>query len=277
VHTHCVCIALTRPSITLQREAVSTWRALRDAVGSSRDGGAAEVEALALDDVLVPTVLDAVRTLQPPLGLFPAPPLEEDDAPPGVVVAAVGSDFTLGEATATHSAAELVRVRDSRAAALEASPLQCLRALSPSERRDRVITGGVKRRRGVVAGQPRPHGTPPVAASAAIVVADDTVVTFALFFRSMRPKREYLGQEVQCLGSYTLAQLRDALSCPSDASAAQFRAATPGAFFYIEGVFYNDLRKDGATDLSKPLLDFAKTSPLEVRCTCVQSTMRAPC
>jgi hypothetical protein len=43
--------------------------------------------------------------------------------------------------------------------------------------------------------------------------------------------------EVLALGCNTLAQLRDALPCPSDATAARFRVRTPGAFLYFEGVF----------------------------------------
>ena len=260
---------------TLQRDAVQAWSALRHVLGAQEatpECVASDVETLCLDDVLAPTVLDTLRTL-PPLLALPSPADVDDEAPSGVVVARVGTAFTGGEdedreqslqlAVAADTGA-LVRVRDSRAAALAASPLTSLKALSARDVQDRVITGGVKRRRGSQATTPQ-HTVPAFPGNSSSPAAPDTVVTFAMFFRSDRPKREYLGQEVRCLGSQALTCLRDVLCCPSDASAAQFGCATPGAFFCIEGCFYNDMRAPGATDLSAPLVEFARTSPLEVR------------
>ena len=265
------------------------WASLRHVLGvqgASPESLASDVETLRLDDVLVPTVLDTLRTLSP---LLPLPPPADVDeaAPDGVVVAPVGTAFTAGEdvgrepgrqVVAAADTGALIRVRDSRAAALAASPLSSLKALSAQDVQDRVITGGVKRRKGP--DKAPLHAAPALAGPSS--AAPDTVVTFSMFFRSIRPKREYLGQEVRCLASQKLTCLRDVLCCPSDAAASQFGCATRGAFFYMEGTFYNDMRAPGATDLSAPLLEFARTSPLEVRAAapirlplpaCVNDTM----
>ncbi|KAK9818103.1 hypothetical protein WJX72_007223 [[Myrmecia] bisecta] len=63
-------------------------------------------------------------------------------------------------------------------------------------------------------------------------------------------------QEFLVLGSQRLSVLRDAISCPADANLAALNLTVPSAFFYIEGVFYNDMRKPGSRDYSANIRQF---------------------
>ena len=53
-----------------------------------------------------------------------------------------------------------------------------------------------------------------------------------------------------------LTMLRDKLSCPADSHLGTLGMSVPGAYFYIEGAFYNDTRQPGAVDYSEPVLKF---------------------
>lgn len=71
-------------------------------------------------------------------------------------------------------------------------------------------------------------------------------------------------QRIEILGSNTLSELRDAIGCPQDmvflgdfSEALDLpdvhvpaRALYPSSYFFIEGVFYDDLRNPNATRLS---------------------------
>lgn len=53
-----------------------------------------------------------------------------------------------------------------------------------------------------------------------------------------------------------LTVLRDKLSCPANSHLSTLNMSVPGAYFYIEGSFYNDTRQPGAVDYSEPVLKF---------------------
>ena len=53
-----------------------------------------------------------------------------------------------------------------------------------------------------------------------------------------------------------LTVLRDKFSCPADSHLSTLNMSVPGAYFYIEGAFYNDTRQPGAVDYSEPVLKF---------------------
>ncbi|KAL1023788.1 hypothetical protein UPYG_G00046180 [Umbra pygmaea] len=91
----------------------------------------------------------------------------------------------------------------------------------------------------------------------------------ALFdsFKSVRPH-----MTLQMLGSHKLVDLRDAICCISDLQVFGEFSNTPdiapdfiskdhfkSAFFYFEGVFYNDMRYPECRDLSETTVEWAKT------------------
>ena len=63
-------------------------------------------------------------------------------------------------------------------------------------------------------------------------------------------------QEVLMLASkHTLADLKDQIKCTAD-----FKLPSQSAFFFINGVFYNDTRLESNVDLSEVLRDWAATT-----------------
>jgi hypothetical protein len=72
-------------------------------------------------------------------------------------------------------------------------------------------------------------------------------------------------QKLVVLGSQKLWELRDAIICPSDEklNSARLRMSRPSAFFYIEGVFYNDMRHPDAIDISEPIRKFCEVAALD--------------
>ncbi|XP_033871466.3 snRNA-activating protein complex subunit 3 [Acipenser ruthenus] len=79
-------------------------------------------------------------------------------------------------------------------------------------------------------------------------------------------------QTIQVLGSQKLTQLRDALCCVSDLQISGEFSNTPdlavehvskdhfkSAFFYFEGVIYNDMRYPECKDLSKTILEWVES------------------
>jgi len=211
-----------------------------------------ERAALGLDEVLVCTAEQAVQGLYRGGAGRPQPP---DSAAFDVADVTATVDGAPG---ASPPAGAARAVREAKAAALRCAPLQSLRALSAREaaaRADKGGGGGARKRQKVSV------SAPAGGVNGALVVTaepDEVLLCFALYHHS--PKREWLALEVQALGSQTLAQLRDALSggCPSEAAAQQFGCRTAGAFFLLEGVFYNDTRAEGATDLSAPLREYCQ-------------------
>uniref|UniRef100_A0AAZ3SKF8 snRNA-activating protein complex subunit 3 n=1 Tax=Oncorhynchus tshawytscha TaxID=74940 RepID=A0AAZ3SKF8_ONCTS len=86
-------------------------------------------------------------------------------------------------------------------------------------------------------------------------------------FRYVRPH-----MTLQMLGSHSLVDLRDAICCISDLQVFGEFSNTPdmapdfiskdhfkSAFFYFEGVFYNDMRHPECQDMSETTIDWAKT------------------
>ena len=80
-------------------------------------------------------------------------------------------------------------------------------------------------------------------------------------------------QEYNVLQRQPLTVLRDLLSCPADAHLSTVGMSVPGAYFYVEGTFYNDTRQLGALDYSQPVMHFCAEhnllpprAPLEPSC-----------
>ena len=63
-------------------------------------------------------------------------------------------------------------------------------------------------------------------------------------------------QEYNVLQHQPLTVLRDLLSCPADSYLGALGMAVPGAYLYIEGTFYNDMRQPGCVDYSEQILQF---------------------
>ncbi|KFD50176.1 hypothetical protein M514_08921 [Trichuris suis] len=107
---------------------------------------------------------------------------------------------------------------------------------------------------------------------------DDVVLTMLFYRPSNKPfnrkcysrwKNSNFDCSFYVLGSQRLVEVRDNIFCPSDMAPLVelkpdsdlenipiARDAFPGAFFYINQTFYNDLRQPHATDLSEPILSF---------------------
>mmetsp|Transcript_10680 Transcript_10680/g.26985 ORF Transcript_10680/g.26985 Transcript_10680/m.26985 type:complete len:379 (+) Transcript_10680:392-1528(+) len=85
------------------------------------------------------------------------------------------------------------------------------------------------------------------------VQPDDVVLRVAIYCTdNVRRKM----QEVLILGSQTLAVLRDCINCMRDHIHASQGFDIPSGFFFINGVFYDDMRKPDAIRYSKPIMDF---------------------
>ena len=67
-------------------------------------------------------------------------------------------------------------------------------------------------------------------------------------------------QELLVLGRQRLTALRDAITCPADRNLGSLGTAVRGAFFYIEGVFYVDMRGSAAeVDYVAPIREFCRS------------------
>ncbi|KAG7333652.1 hypothetical protein KOW79_002059 [Hemibagrus wyckioides] len=95
-------------------------------------------------------------------------------------------------------------------------------------------------------------------------------VIYPILFKQFRHVRVY--QTLHILGSQKLTELRDAICCVSDLQVFGEFSNTPdmvpqfiskdhykSAFFYFEGVFYNDMRFPECRDITKVTRDWAKT------------------
>ena len=69
-------------------------------------------------------------------------------------------------------------------------------------------------------------------------------------------------QEYNVLQHQPLTVLRDLLSCPADSYLGALGMAVPGAYLYIEGTFYNDVRQPGCVDYSEQILQFCREQSL---------------
>lgn len=69
-------------------------------------------------------------------------------------------------------------------------------------------------------------------------------------------------QEYNVLQHQPLTVLRDLLSCPADSYLGALGMAVPGAYLYIEGTFYNDMRQPGCVDYSEQIVHFCHEQSL---------------
>ncbi|GBF92521.1 hypothetical protein Rsub_04625 [Raphidocelis subcapitata] len=128
------------------------------------------------------------------------------------------------------------------------------------------------REAGVSVRLPQAPQPPPVGASAAAdwgggaagrARGDGVVVTVAVC--EARHDHKSLLAELQLLGSCTLAQLRDAIRCPSSALVASAGARAPSSYFYVAGRFYSDSRDPLAAGTGERIAAF-----------CREANVRAP-
>eukprot|EP00775_Hariotina_reticulata_P001254 gene1254-1594_t len=61
----------------------------------------------------------------------------------------------------------------------------------------------------------------------------------------------------KALASNSLAELRDAISCPVDKLAAGLRSVNPAGYFFLGGTFYDDTRAAAASECSQPVRQWA--------------------
>ncbi|KAL5970966.1 snRNA-activating protein complex subunit 3 [Taenia solium] len=104
---------------------------------------------------------------------------------------------------------------------------------------------------------------------------------------SNAPWTMVMEQRIEILGSQTLSTLRDAIKCPQDmiylgdCSEAidnpsvhiPARAIYPSSYFFIEGVFYDDLRDPRATRLSTSVIEWQDNRKEKANETYSASTM----
>ncbi|KAF6254273.1 snRNA-activating protein of 50kDa MW C terminal-domain-containing protein [Scenedesmus sp. NREL 46B-D3] len=106
----------------------------------------------------------------------------------------------------------------------------------------------------------RPAQTAAAAAGSSTAVllqpGDDVVVTIQVFETGLHIRRQVM-QELQVLGSSTLAELRDAIICPLDRLAEGMGAANAAAYFLLDGSFYDDTRAAAAADCSELVAKWA--------------------
>ncbi|KAI1887471.1 hypothetical protein AGOR_G00190640 [Albula goreensis] len=95
-------------------------------------------------------------------------------------------------------------------------------------------------------------------------------IHYPLIFERFKYVRPY--QTLQVLGSQKLTELRDAICCVSDLQVSGEFSNTPdiapdfiskdhykSAFFYLEGIFYNDMRYPDCRELSETIIEWAKS------------------
>ncbi|XP_028833579.1 snRNA-activating protein complex subunit 3 [Denticeps clupeoides] len=102
----------------------------------------------------------------------------------------------------------------------------------------------------------------------------EIVLTFNIVYPVIFYRFKYVRphQTLQVLGSQKLAELRDAICCVSDLQVFGEFSSVPdavpqfvskdhykSAFFYFEGVFYNDMRYPECRDISQTTREWAKT------------------
>jgi snRNA-activating protein complex subunit 3 len=80
----------------------------------------------------------------------------------------------------------------------------------------------------------------------------DTILTISVYHSEKHTKTE----EFLCLGSQSLSLLRDKIYCLSDRLESQ--VGIDSGFFFIEGVFYNDMRGETSRDYSHKLIKWAQ-------------------
>ncbi|KAJ0033669.1 hypothetical protein NQD34_000776 [Periophthalmus magnuspinnatus] len=107
-----------------------------------------------------------------------------------------------------------------------------------------------------------------------LVPEGDVLLTINVYYPAVFDKFNYTRPHMTLLmtGSHTLAELRDAICCVSDLQVCGEFSNNPdivpdfvskdhykSAFFYFEGVFYNDMRFPECRDLSITTIEWAKS------------------
>ncbi|GAA6214842.1 snRNA-activating protein complex subunit 3 isoform X1 [Lates japonicus] len=111
-------------------------------------------------------------------------------------------------------------------------------------------------------------------AEADLVPEGEVILSINVYYPATFEKFTYVRPHMTLLmtGSHTLAELRDAICCVSDLQVCGEFSNTPdmapdfiskdhfkSAFFYFEGVFYNDMRFPECQDISMTTIEWAKT------------------
>ncbi|XP_018539676.1 snRNA-activating protein complex subunit 3 [Lates calcarifer] len=111
-------------------------------------------------------------------------------------------------------------------------------------------------------------------AEADLVPEGEVILSINVYYPATFEKFTYVRPHMTLLmtGSHTLAELRDAICCVSDLQVCGEFSNTPdmapdfiskdhfkSAFFYFEGVFYNDMRFPECQDISITTIEWAKT------------------
>ncbi|XP_041837765.1 snRNA-activating protein complex subunit 3 [Melanotaenia boesemani] len=102
----------------------------------------------------------------------------------------------------------------------------------------------------------------------------EVILTVNVYYAGMSEKFNYVRPHMTLLmtGSHSLAELRDAICCVSDLQVCGEFSQTPcmapdftskdhfkSAFFFFEGVFYNDMRFPECQDISITTIEWAKS------------------
>ncbi|XP_040892478.1 snRNA-activating protein complex subunit 3 [Toxotes jaculatrix] len=111
-------------------------------------------------------------------------------------------------------------------------------------------------------------------AVADMVPEGEIILTINVYYPATYEKFNYIRPHMTLLmtGSHSLADLRDAICCVSDLQVCGEFSNTPdmapdfiskdhykSAFFFFEGVFYNDMRFPECQDISMTVIEWAKT------------------
>ncbi|KAM9314282.1 snRNA-activating protein complex subunit 3 [Pholidichthys leucotaenia] len=102
----------------------------------------------------------------------------------------------------------------------------------------------------------------------------EVILTFNIYYPTVSDRLSCIRPHMTLLmtGSHSLDQLRDAITCVSDLQVSGEFSNTPNmppdftskehyrsAFFFFEGVFYNDMRYPECQDISTTTIEWAKT------------------
>ncbi|XP_033481131.1 snRNA-activating protein complex subunit 3 isoform X1 [Epinephelus lanceolatus] len=109
--------------------------------------------------------------------------------------------------------------------------------------------------------------------AANIVPEGEVILTINVYYPAVFERFSYIRPHISLLmtGSHTLAELRDAICCVSELQVCGEFSNTPdmapdfiskdhfkSAFFFFEGVFYNDMRYPECQDISMTTIEWAK-------------------
>ncbi|KAM9363715.1 snRNA-activating protein complex subunit 3 [Symphorus nematophorus] len=107
-----------------------------------------------------------------------------------------------------------------------------------------------------------------------VIPEGEIILTINVYYPAVIERFTYVRPHMTLLmtGSHSLAELRDAICCVSDLQVCGEFSNTPdmvpdfiskdhykSAFFFFEGVFYNDMRFPECQDISMTIIEWAKT------------------